>query len=118
MNILLVENDDTCIKVVSYFLKDSYNLDAAQDGITALQMIQGKNYNAILMDIDLGTGMNGLEVANKIKEFHEYENIPIIAVTAYALENDRKKFLAEGCSSYLSKPFSKNDLLTLLKSIL
>ena len=69
------------------------------------------------MDIDLGFGMNGLEVTQKIKELKGYKNIPIIAVTAYAMLGDREKFLSAGCTHYIAKPFDKFALVDLLDSI-
>ena len=85
-NILLVENDDTSIKLILYFLKNLYKIDVAKDGITALQMVKEKKYSAVLMDIDLGPCINGLEVVNKIIGFQEYKDVPIVAVTAYACQ--------------------------------
>ena len=117
-NILLVENDDMSIKIILYFLKNDYKVEVAKDGITALQMIIEKKYSAILMDIELGNAMNGLEIVNRINEFPEYKNIPVVAVTAYVLQGDRERFLAHGCTHYISKPFSKNELLSLLKTII
>ena len=117
-NVLLVENDDMSIKVVLYFLKNDYKVDVAKDGIIALQMIKEKKYSAILMDIELGSPMNGLELVNRINEFPDYKNIPVVAVTAYDLQGDREKFLAQGCTDYISKPFNKKEIIMLLKNIL
>ncbi len=117
-NILLVENDDMSINVILFFLKNDYKVDVAKDGITALQMIKEKKYSAILMDIDLGVGMNGLEIANRINEFPEYKNVPVVAVTAYAFQRDKENFLAQGCTHYISKPFKKDELIILLKNII
>ncbi len=116
-NILLVENDDMSIKLILYFLKNLYHIDVAKDGITALKMVKEKKYSAVLMDIDLGPCINGLEVVNKIIGFQEYKDVPIVAVTAYASKGDENEFLAHGCNYYISKPFQKNKLLSLLNSI-
>jgi two-component system cell cycle response regulator DivK len=69
------------------------------------------------MDIGLGPGMNGLEVISRIKNLPEYKNVPIVAVTAHAMRGDKEKFLKHGCSNYISKPFLKEELLSLVKSI-
>ena len=116
-NILLVENDNTSIKLILYFLKSLYKIDVANDGITALQMVKEKKYSAVLMDIDLGPRINGLEIVNKINELQEYKDVPIVAVTAYVAKGDESRFLSNGCAYYISKPFSKNELLSLLNSI-
>jgi CheY-like chemotaxis protein len=59
--------------------------------------------------------MSGLEAARKIKKIPGYENTPIIAVTALAMRGDREKFLSEGCTHYISKPFKKEDLINTIK---
>jgi CheY-like chemotaxis protein len=70
------------------------------------------------MDIDLGFGMNGLEATKRIKSLPQYINTPIIAVTAYALIGDKEKFLAEGCTHYIAKPFTKDELQNLVSQVL
>ena len=115
--LLLVENDVPSIDIIKIYLQDRYIVDAALDGLTALQMVEKKKYDAILMDIDLGFGMNGLEVAQKVKKLQGYENVPIIAVTAYAMLGDREKFLSAGCTHYIAKPFDKFALTDLLEEI-
>ena len=116
-NILLVENDIPSINVIKHFLHEDYDVDHALDGISALKMLKEKKYSVILMDINLEPGMNGLEVVSKIKNLPEYKNIPIVAVTAHAMHGDKEKFLENGCSDYISKPFLKNELLSLINSI-
>ena len=116
--ILLVENDVQSVKVIKYFLHEDYDVDHAFDGISALKLIKENKYSVILMDINLGLGMNGLEVISKIKNLPGYKNVPIVAVTAHAMSGDKEKFLEYGCSHYLSKPFFKNELLSLLTSII
>jgi CheY-like chemotaxis protein len=117
-NILLVENDIPSKIVIMHFLQNEYEVDHAIDGITALKLIEKKQYSVILMDIDLGPGMDGLEAVNAIKKIPGYSDIPIVAVTAYAMIGDKEKFLAKGCTHYISKPFIKPELLSLLKDII
>ena len=81
-------------------------------------MAEKKNYSAILVDINLGFGMNGIEAINEIKKIKGYSSIPIIAVTAYALYGDREKFLSQGCTHYISKPFNKEEITELLDKVL
>ena len=113
-SLLLVENDIPSVEIIKIYLQNKYNIDSAVDGLTALKMVAEKKYSAILMDIDLGFGMNGIEVAQKIRKLEGYENIPIIAVTAYAMMGDKEKFLNAGCTHYIAKPFDRNALIDLL----
>ncbi len=116
-NILLVENDKVSSMLVRTYLKDDYNLDIVINGDLALQKAAENEYDAILMDINLGIGMTGLEATQKIKSLSKYKNVPIIAVTAFAMEKDKEEFLKFGCTHYIAKPFEKNDLLKLLNLI-
>ncbi|HVO74400.1 MAG TPA: PAS domain S-box protein, partial [Ignavibacteriaceae bacterium] len=117
-DILLVENDNPSIGIITLYLQNLCKVDVAKDGMTAVEMATEKYYKAILMDIDLGFGMNGLEAAKRIKSLPQYVNTPIIAVTAYALIGDKERFLAEGCTHYISKPFTKDELQNLVSQVL
>ena len=117
-DVLLVENDNPSIGIITLYLQNLCKVDVAKEGMTAVEMAAGKNYKAILMDIDLGFGMNGLEAAKRIKSLPQYVNTPIIAVTAYALIGDKEKFLSEGCTHYIAKPFTKDELQNLVSQVL
>ncbi len=117
IKILIVEDDELNIRMVSSFLRDNYDIDAARSGEEALKKSIDNKYDIFLMDIGLKKEMNGLEVTNRLRKMSEYKNAPIIALTAYALSGDRERILDAGCSHYLSKPFSKHQLLNLLEKI-
>ncbi len=112
--LLLVEDDQSNAGVIRFFLADLYEVDLALTGDEGINMAKKIKYEAILMDINLGSGMSGLEAAQKIKQIPGYAGTPIIAVTALAMRGDKEKFLAEGCTHYISKPFKKDDLIQLI----
>ncbi len=114
LNILLVENDEASIEVTKLFLKDKFNLDIVLDGENALKLINERKYDLILMDINLGKSMSGIEVTQKIKMLSDYKNVPIIAMTAYAMVGDKEEFFKAGCTHYLSKPFKKDQLIGII----
>jgi len=118
LNILLVENDDASIEVTKLFLKDLCELDVAENGQLALDLIRQKKYDVILLDINLGRGLSGLEVAQQIRLLNEYNKTPIVAVTAFAMIGDKEEFIKAGCTHYLSKPFKKHDLVGLIEEII
>ncbi len=118
INILLVEDDNINRNVTKYFLRDACNLDFAKTGESALELIKDNKYDLILMDIALGSGLNGLETTKLIRENNGYKDVPVIALTAYAMYIEKDKFLLEGCDDYLSKPFTKNDLIDKINSVL
>jgi PAS domain S-box-containing protein len=117
LSILYVEDDEINQNVVKMFLKNNYIIDTCFDTQTALKMVKLTKYDIILMDINLGPGINGAELTQIIKKDPIYSNTPVIAVTAYTQEAERQEFFAKGCTHYLAKPFLKNDLISLLEKI-
>jgi len=116
-NILVVDDDNTNLMLVKMFLNKSYNISTSKNSQEALELINKNRYDIILMDINLGNGISGLEVIQKIKLNRNYANTPIVAVTAFAMSGDKEEFLSKGCSHYISKPFNRHDFLSLLESI-
>jgi len=115
--ILYVEDDEISVKYVSTITKTLYIIDSAKDSDEALNMIKQNKYDAILMDINLHRGMDGLELTKVIRKIDGYKSTPIVAITAFAMGHEKEEFLAKGMTHYLSKPFVKNQLLSLLESI-
>jgi nitrogen-specific signal transduction histidine kinase/CheY-like chemotaxis protein len=117
-DILLVEDDQTNQLAVRYFLTGIVQLDVANNGETAVQMARTVKYSLILMDIGLKGEMNGLETAKVIRKIDGYQNIPIVAVSAFVMDGDKERFLNEGCTHYLPKPFLRGDLVKMVREIL
>ena len=115
--ILYVEDDEINQNVIKLFVKNKYLIDVASDANAALHLTQQKKYEIILMDINLGRGMNGLQLTKEIRNNPNYNKTPIVAVTAYTIGSDKTEFFKAGCSHYLAKPFLRNDLLNLLAEI-
>lgn len=115
--ILYVEDDEISVKYVTTITKSLYNVDSAKDSDEALEKIKQNEYAAILMDINLHRGLDGLELTRVIRKMDGYKSTPIVAITAFAMGNEREEFLSKGMTHYLSKPFVKNQLLNLLASI-
>lgn len=113
--LLVVEDDDVTIDFLRFVLSEHYTVSTAENGPDALKLIAETEFKAIIMDINLGRGMNGLEVVAELRKFQNYQNVPVIAVTAFAMEGDKDEFIGAGCDYYLSKPFLKNDLLAVVE---
>jgi len=116
--ILIVDNDDVTRDFISLVLKKNYIIDSAESGPEAIKLAEQNHYSIILMDIGLGFGMNGIDAAREIKKIPGYENVPIVALTAYAMKGDKENFLSQGLTHYISKPFLTKDLINLLNEIL
>jgi len=116
-HILYVEDEVMNQQLISMFLRNVGNTDVASTGEEAMEMAKNTIYDCFLMDINLGPGINGIEVIRRLRSMNEYANTPIIAVTALALDGDRESLLNQGCSHYLAKPFKKSDLVKMINSI-
>lgn len=116
--VLLVEDNEVNMQLTVAYLNNEFTVDWAVDGPSALEKARTKNYVAILMDINLGPGMDGLQAAQSIRKMKDFENIPIIALTGYTLFGDKERLIKGGCTNYLAKPFSKEDILKVLKESL
>ena len=92
-------------------------LDISPNADEVLRLINEKKYDGFLIDINLGSGMDGLELVKNIQIMNNYKNTPAIAITAYASDSDREEFLANGFTHYLSKPFGVDELKSLLTNI-
>ncbi len=114
-DILVVEDNQVNLDLIKVYLNEVCNIDSTRDGFSAIQMASAKKYGAILMDINLGPAMDGLKTAKEIRKIEGYEHIPIIAVTGYATEDDRKRILDEGLDYHIPKPFSKHYLVDTVK---
>ncbi len=116
--LLLVEDDETNALLALSFLKKHYKIDIVYNGYDAINIVQNKKYDAILMDINLGVGINGIETVNRIKTFENYKDTPVAAVTAHAMKGQEEEFLCKGCTHYLAKPYSKEEIIGLIKNML
>lgn len=120
LNILLVEDNDFNVMLAEKVLKDwQWKVDIAKDAFIALDKIQKKNYDLVLMDIQL-PDMDGYEATRKIRSDFpgDKKNIPIIAMTAHALRGEEEKCLEAGMNGYISKPFDPKNLYTKIVSTL
>lgn len=116
--LLLVEDNQQNQEVIEIFLNGFCEVDKAEDGSTAIQLCKSKRYDAILLDINLGVGVDGITTIRELRKIQDYYNIPIIAITGYALSADKQKFLNEGFTDYLAKPFERKDLRKMLTKYL
>ncbi|MDM8551902.1 PAS domain S-box protein [Desulfobacterales bacterium HSG2] len=114
LHILLVEDfPDNRMLILSYLKKTPYQIDIAENGEVAVEKFTEGKYDLVLMDMQMPV-MDGYTATRNIREWeqaHSVPETPIIALTAHALMEDRQKCLDAGCTSYLTKPLRKADLL-------
>ena len=110
--ILVVEDNPMNMELVIEILASrGFAVQTAVDGEEALRKTEKEVYDLILMDIEL-PGKDGVEITKLIRE--KDKKVPVIALTSYAIEGDRERFLSAGFDDYISKPL---DLPEFLKKI-
>jgi CheY-like chemotaxis protein len=88
------------------------NVDIAENGAVGLALINKKNFNIVFMDIQMPV-MDGLEATSVIRKIEQEEGlprIPVIAMTAHALEGDRERCIEGGMDGYITKPIHIHEL--------
>jgi len=104
--VLIVEDNDLNMKLFNDLLEaHGYCTLQTKDGVEALRMARQHRPDLILMDIQLPE-VSGLEVTKWLKEDDDLRNIPVIAVTAFAMKGDEEKIREGGCEAYIAKPIS------------
>mgnify|MGYP001613882054 FL=1 len=115
--ILYVEDNEFNRKIVRDLLaRTSYRLLEATDGESGVAMALRDTPNLILMDIQLPK-ISGLDATRRLRADPRTAQIPIIAITSYALSGDEQKALDAGASAYLAKPYSPRELLELIRKL-
>jgi len=116
--ILAVDDNEDSLLLLSEVLNVfDCSLLTATSGQVALIIAQAYNPDLILLDVML-PDLNGVEVVLHLKHNPITENIPVIAVTALAREEDRDRLLAAGCSDYISKPYMIEELEAIVRRAL
>jgi CheY-like chemotaxis protein len=102
--ILVVEDNAVNRRLAGYLLRaKGYEVREAETAAAAFEAVRAQRPDLILMDIQL-SGMDGLEATRCLKADPATRDIPVVAVTAYAMPGDREKALAAGCAGYITKP--------------
>ncbi|MEO1251419.1 MAG: response regulator [Pseudomonadota bacterium] len=116
--VLIVEDNELNMKLFHDLLEaHGYNTLEARTGPDALRLAAEHKPDLILMDIQLPE-VSGLEVTEKIKENEDLVDIPIIAVTAFAMKGDEERIRRGGCEDYIAKPISVGAFLEKVKRYL
>lgn len=109
--ILYVEDQLDASKLVITILRDKFDVVPAATSLEAEEKLNIEKVDLILVDIALQKKFDGLDLIKKLKSDENLKNIPIIALTAYAIYGDKEKFLSQGADDYISKPFRKEQLI-------
>lgn len=116
IKLLYIEDDYNSRLLLRKALSDSgYEIVEKEDGLSALELLrENHDFDLILLDINIA-GMNGFEVATRIKSMDKYKTVPLVALTASLLKNSRELALISGCDGYLTKPIMPDRIDSLIK---
>lgn len=114
LSVLVVEDHAVNQKVAVEMLKlAGISVDTVQNGLEAVEAVQKKKYDAVLMDIQMPQ-MDGLQASQIIRENLKMRDLPIIAMTAHVMPGDRDRCLQAGMNDYIPKPISQKSLYSVL----
>jgi two-component system cell cycle response regulator DivK len=104
MKILIIEDNAQNLYLARYLLEArGHEVHDAGDGFEGLAVARANVFDVILLDIQL-PGIDGYQVAERLRQLPTCATVPIVAVTSFAMPGDREKALAAGCTGYLEKP--------------
>ncbi|HWR98786.1 MAG TPA: response regulator [Candidatus Methanoperedens sp.] len=117
MTVLIVDDNDTNRKLCRALLEQSgYRTREAANGYEGLQVVRSELPELILMDVQM-PALDGVEALKRLKDDPATRNIPVVALTSYAMKGDREKFLVDGFSDYLSKPIDIDRFLEVVRRL-
>lgn len=106
---IVEDNQDNRELLIKILKVKGFRLIEAVDGEDALQKVSIERPDLILMDISIPK-IDGYEVTRRLKNQPDFQDIPIIALTAHAMKGDREKALKAGCDGYITKPINIREL--------
>jgi len=116
--ILVVEDNEKNLYLMKFILqKAGYEVSEAVNGKEGLEKAKAELPDLILMDMQLPV-MDGYKATTLIKVHEKTKNIPVIALTAYAMKGDREKTFEAGCDGYLEKPINPENFTETIKDLL
>ena len=115
-SVLVVEDNEQNLYLVRFLLEGAgWTVVAAPDGPRALEEARSGRFELVLLDIQL-PGMDGHAVARELRRIPALDDVPIVAVTSYAMLGDRERCLEAGCTGYIEKPINPDTFLEEVES--
>lgn len=116
--VLIIEDNEDNLYLVKFILeKHHLEVVVAESGHKGYELARDTHNDLILMDIQL-PDINGMEVTRMIRQLDHLKDIPIIAITSYAMTGDRQLAMDAGCTGYIEKPINPETFLETLQKYL
>jgi|GEM_PF-3131945 len=117
VRVLHVEDDQQQRLITKFLLSNICEVDSATNPEETHYKVRKKNYDLIMMDLDLGHGLDGLELTRKIRSIPSYKHTPILALTANNDPIVKAKCRVAGINAYIEKPFLKSDIISTIENL-
>lgn len=116
--VMVVDDEPNIVLSLEFLMQQAgFQVVTAATGEEALELINQTAPNLVLLDISL-PGISGFEVLQSLRQQADFKNLPIIMLTAHGREAEKEKGLALGADDYITKPFSTQELVEKVKSLL
>ena len=117
--VYVIEDNEKNMKLFRAILKLIPDVEIFEEtsGILGLELIKSGNPELIILDIQLPE-MNGIDICIELRRNERFKDIPIIAVTSFAMKGDKERILSAGFNEYISKPIKVNEFRELVKEYL
>jgi two-component system cell cycle response regulator DivK len=113
--VLIIEDNENNLYMMRFILtKMGHEVLEARDGASGVDLAKENRPDLILMDIQLPV-LDGYSATRRIREDEALKEVPIIAVTSYAMVGDREKAIAAGCTAYIEKPINPESFIKVLE---
>ncbi len=118
IRILVVEDNPANQFLLRYYLRDTFDLELVGRFDEALTAAAHRRFDLLLLDIDLGEPRTGVELLGGLRKMPAYAATPAVTCTANTLPGDRERLLASGYDAYVGKPFTQEERLETLHTVL
>lgn len=117
--VYLVEDNEKNMKLFKAVLNTMLDIEVIAEihGSRAFEFLKADCPDLIILDIQLPE-MSGIDICTELRKLEKYKNIPIIAVTSFAMKGDKERILKAGFDTYISKPININDFRKTVKNVL
>ena len=118
MRILVIEDNETNLYLIRFILeKSGYEVIEAREGAVGVELAVKEKPDLIIMDLQL-PDIDGLEATKRIRASEADGEIPIIALTSFAMAGDKERALAAGCTGYIEKPINPETFMAEIEKYL
>ncbi len=117
LKILIIEDNEQNMYMLSYLLEDQYTIYQACNGIDGIDLALKELPDVILLDIQL-PGMDGYAIARELRRHKALKDTAVIAVTSYAMLGDKERIMRAGATGYIEKPIDPDTFVSQMNSFL